>query len=613
MPLFSGTAREADPMADLNPEQRSAVLHDGGPALVLAGPGTGKTLVLAGRVARLIRSGVPPRSILAVTFTNRAASEMKKRLIAMLPGEVSSQTVRVGTFHTFGLGIIRAHAEKTGRSAISSIIDEHDRRHILSRIAGGTFENINTLCEGISSMKRAPAEPNPPEDDALGSVLQQYERELRRLNALDFDDLITLPVVLFRQYPEILERCRAGLSHVLIDEYQDINGPQYQLVRLLVSEREGNLFAIGDPDQAIYGFRGADVGFINRFLDDYPQASVYSLKKSYRCSHIILRASRGVVEGERRRGAVLEGLSRGVRVNVTEHGSDRSEAEYVARSIERMMGGLRFFSMDSEIAEGGEEAVLNSLSEVAVLCRIREQMRTVEEAFGNHAIPYQAVGTDPFFREEPLISLVRLMKLARLGGREGMYASSHGAAGPAEGEMPEPFPDGIPVREGAERIIASHFEVERQRQRSPFRRFLDLCTGYGSDFHRFFQDLDLGSGPDVYDGELEQVTLMTLHAAKGLEFSCVFILGCEEGLIPCSLFHERNIDSSEERRLLYVGMTRAKKHLLLSHAKRRLLFGRIYHLKRSRFLDGIEEDLLSFGSAEAGKPRAPDSQLKLFG
>ena len=612
LPLFSQVPAEAALFSDLNPEQRRALMHGAGPALVLAGPGTGKTRVLASRAARLVLEGVDPRSILAVTFTNRAAAEMTKRIQSMLDVHRVSQGLQISTFHAFGLVIIGEQLEKTGRAEPFSIIEEDDRRELLSMITGAKAGAAEKLSESITQAKKALVAPEDIPDPDLQSVFAAYENELRANHAFDLDDLISLPAFIFRKFPDILDRYRSRFQWVLIDEYQDINNAQYQLIRMLMPSADANLFAIGDPDQAIYGFRGADVRFIDSFMEDYPHAMLYVLKKSYRCSNHILKASRGMMGQGTQRSGVLEGLSAGVKVQIAEQGSDRSEAEFVARTIERMMGGLRFFSMDSDITEGSEERELNSLAEFAVLCRIREQMNAVEEAFANHSIPYQAVGSVPFYREEPFRSIIDFMKLSTMPENTFIRTRLMKKKILRSGERVMPFPEGMKVRSAAEQLVAKYFNEERVRHELPFQRFFRLCDQFG-EFSRFFQHLDLGTGSDLYQAGTERVALMTLHAAKGLEFSCVFIIGCEEGLIPYTLFEHRETDRSEEKRLLYVGMTRAQRFLILSHARRRFLFGREFRLPRSLFLDSIEEELLERVRSEyPGRQMRTERQLDLF-
>ena len=611
--LFTPVLTLPNLLAELNPEQQKAAMHARGPALVLAGPGTGKTRVLTGRAACLIHEGVDADAIIAVTFSNRAAGEMRKRIAGIVTGEVSERNLHISTFHAFGLDILKGNPASFGRTEGFAILDEKDRGQIIAQIADVDQGEGDTIRTAISREKRRCGEQNERPDQELRKILHSYEETLIQHNAFDLDDLICKPVSLFRESRDVLRDYRARYRYMLIDEYQDINQAQYELVRLLMPGPEANLFAIGDPDQAIYGFRGADVGFIHRFLDDYPGAAVYSLKRSYRCSSFILKASQGMMGRSEGKPGFLEGLSSGIRVKITQQASDRSEAEFVARTIERMMGGLRFFSMDSDISEGSAEQDIQSLSDFAVLCRIREQMRPVVEAFENHTIPHQVIGTTPFYREEPVSSVIDLLKLSvmpantllrdRLIQRRVLSIN---------GSLAKRW-DGWLVKDAAESCAAQFFPEERMKNDRPFQRLFDLCGEFGTDMYAFLQYIDLGAGTDAYRKGLEQATLMTIHAAKGLEFPCVFIIGCEDGVIPYTLFAKRQADVDEERRLLYVGMTRAQKYLILSHVRKRFMFGKAYNLGRSRFLDTIEEELLDFSQAEYTlKHRKPDNQLELF-
>jgi uncharacterized protein (TIGR00375 family) len=614
LPLFSEGRPQTDFLGELNIEQRKAVVHRTGPALVLAGPGTGKTRVLTHRIASLLFDGVAAQSILAVTFTNRAAVAIQTRIESFLTHMSAISEIKVNTFHLYGLSILREHIERTGRSSGFSIIDEGDKKELILHEARRTGCDVGEILLGISDAKRNLLAPDDLEDGMIAEVYRNYESSLAQHNGFDFDDLVILPVQLFRSSPQILEDYRKRYTYILIDEYQDINFAQYQMIRMLMPSENANLFVIGDPDQAIYGFRGADVQFINRFIDDYPQASIFSLKTSYRCTDFILRASRGVMGNVDLKAGLLRGLSEGVKVHIVEHKTDRSEAEHVARTIERMMGGLRFFSMDSDISEGIKTEEIKSLADFAVLCRIKEQMRVLEEAFRNHSIPCQSVGNTPFYQENPLRSLIDVLKLSY--NMENSYLRNKlikRKVLKGKGPIPRPFNPACSVEDAAVFAAETYFAGEKDKDEQVFKRFFALCEDFGKDFRAFLQYIDLGSGTDTYKRTLEQVALMTLHAAKGLEFKCVFIPGCEEGLLPYSLFHERSFDPGEERRLLYVGMTRAQRFLFLSHANRRFLFGREYNLERSPFVKSVKEELFELSKSEyISKTAKREIQQDLF-
>ncbi|MEA3489528.1 MAG: UvrD-helicase domain-containing protein [Candidatus Omnitrophota bacterium] len=599
-PDADSAAGPAAPLKGLNPEQKKAAEHLSGPALIIAGPGTGKTRTLAHRIAGLIRTGTAsPGNILAVTFTNKAANEIKERLKVLLKGERVVTGTHVSTFHALGFSILKEFNEKTGRDKRFIIMDEEDKRLLLRRRAGCLKDRVGNISNAITAAKQNLRSANEIEDRDLAGIFDRYETILKELNAFDLDDLICWPVRLLNLYPEILASCREKYRWIMVDEYQDINFAQYQMIRKLMPGPGSNLCVIGDPNQAIYGFRGADVKFIGKFIDDYPGAAVYTFRKSYRCSDRILRASDNVIQSRTSRTGPLEGLRKGVKIKIVHTGSDKSEAEFVARTIEGMIGGLRFFSMDSSITGGNEEPEIKSLSDFAVLCRMKEQMKVLEKAFNDHGIPYQTVGNSPFFRQEPARSVIGLLR---------------SSMNPEEGSpKDEPVIGDGSVRDAISAIIDNRSSGKKPEDEALFQKLLDLADDFGDDLEGFLKFTALGAGVDTYRPGMENVALMTLHAAKGLEFKCVFIVGCENGLLPYSLFKTRESDPEEEKRLFYVGMTRAKEFLFLSRAEKRFLFGREYCLKRSPYLDSIEKELIE--SSKAGREKTgkkEDIQMTLF-
>ncbi|MCG7851807.1 MAG: ATP-dependent helicase [Methanosarcinaceae archaeon] len=319
---------------------------------------------------------------------------------------------------------------------------------------------------------------------------------------------------------------------------------------------------------------------------------------------------------------MLKGMSKGVKIKIAKSGSDKSEAEFVARTVEEMMGGLRFFSMDSSITQGNQDAGVHSLSDFVVLCRVRAQMEALEKAFNDHAVPYQVIGDTPFFQQEPVKSVIDLLRLSLNPTNDflKMQLIDKRIANPLElPSLLEQIREQPTVGAAVTFIIEHCFnrtEGEQAGSEALFKRLLHLAEPYETEIdgrEAFLKFAALGTAVDTYRPEMENVTLMTLHAAKGLEFKCVFIVGCEDGLLPYSLFSERESDPAEERRLLYVGMTRAKKFLFLTHAEKRRLGGREYLLKRSPFLDNIEKELIELSQGNPpGRETNPPVQRSLF-
>ncbi len=604
----------------LNPEQIAALTHDQGPLLIIAGPGTGKTKVLTHRIAHLIMNKqVSPDHILAVTFTKKAAMEMTTRITELVKRTDLINRLTISTFHAFGYRLLKSHSQYINRRPDFSIVDEDDKidilkkklrisKHRLSKIASAISlakQNIHTAAQLTESM----------EDRPLSDLFSEYESMLQNLNAVDLDDLIYKPVLLLMEQPEILSRCQQQYRWILIDEYQDINLAQYRLVRFLMPGADNNICVIGDPDQAIYGFRGADAGYIQSFKKDYPSAALYILKRSYRCSRTILKASSNVVRGNHDPDHILEGVHSGVNIKITPQPTDKSEAEFIGRTIEQMIGGLRFFSMDSAITKGNEEAGITSLSDFAVLCRANHLIPPIEKAFQDHSIPYQLIGELPFYKREPINWILEILAFSvnpdDLLRRERLSSSAFPGAERLR-LAPVPELNGSVVEE-LDQIIRDYFSDVEFAHREPLRLLRESARSFDMDYRGFLDQMRFGSGVDMYRPDTEQVALMTLHMSKGLEFNCVFIPGCEQGMIPYSVFPELGCNMEEERRLLYVGMTRAKQYLFLTHAMKRMVYGREYRFPRSEFLDWINQDIIDLMAQAPPQKRNRDSrQLDLF-
>ena len=592
-------------LGDLNPEQKAAVEYSDGASLILAGPGTGKTKTLTSKIYHLIDKGiVSPGQILAITFTNKAAGEMKHRLRSIL-GE-NGPVSQIFTFHGLGKFILEEHAGVLNRDRDFLIIDESDKLEILNSLPGINSVKVKKISSLISDIKQQVLKIP---DEESGVLLRAYEKKLEEFNAFDFDDLIAKTVELFLANRHILDKYRNSYPFIFIDEFQDTNLLQFELIKLLADGGHPNLCVVGDPNQAIYSFRGGGSKMITLFTEEFPGAKIFRLKTSYRCSNYILSASSGILtEGS----GFLSGLTEGVKIAVSEQATGKSEAEYIAREIVNLAGGVSFFSIDSDVAYGQKEEAINSLSDFAVLCRTRHQFKALEKAFHDHNIPYQAVGEKPFYSEPPLSSLLEVYHAAVYLNRN-QYA--RWLLKDKDLIFKQKLEDihqkiiRLPSAEGLGLVKETFFENEGIEEQD-FKRLANLA---GQKIPvDFISSLKLGTASDTYNEALEAVTLMTLHASKGLEFECVFIAGCEDGLIPYHLYG-RDAGKEEEARLLYVGMTRAKKFLYLSHARSRSLLNRTFKLPRSPFLDKIKKELVEKTKSDYRKKKEQKGQqLNLF-
>ena len=578
----SGT--DGGALDELDPEQRRAAGTTEGPLIILAGPGTGKTRTLTRRIAHLVRErSVPPGECLAITFTRRAAAEMAKRLEALVPDV--AEDVPVMTFHALGLSILRDHGSRLGLPD-PRIAAHRQRRELLREALSVSERQAERLLARISRMKRQGEASDPdPEDVEVRRALELHDARLRERGEVDFDDLIALPVRLLEEDPDIVAAYRARYRWISVDEYQDIDPLQYRLVKLL-APADGNLCVIGDPDQAIYGFRGADVRFFQRFQDDFPSARTVHLVRNYRSARTIVDASSqmiapaSLVPGRR-----LESRIPGPeRLEIHECATERAEAELVVHSIERLVGGSTFFSIDSGRVASHEGGAL-SFGDFAVLYRADAQAAALVEALHRSGIPFQKRSHQALAEVASVEAVLRAMEASLDSSRDGLAVHLERAA--AEVRETDPGIDGFlpPLRSLAER--------------------------HRNDFPGLLSELALGVDVDFWDPRAEAVSLLTLHAAKGLEFPVVFIVGCEDGILPLRWAGSAE-DPGEERRLFYVGMTRARERLFLSHARRRAWRGPPRDMERSPFLQDIEERLLALHDHRSSRKRPECRQLSFF-
>lgn len=624
----------------LNKEQFQAATHGEGPLLILAGAGSGKTSVLTARVAHLVlKRGVDPSSVLAVTFTNKAAGEIRERL-ADLVGEKAS-ALTVGTFHTLGLKILREEAEARGQGA-PTIYDEDEQtllvRLVMSELSIDDKEiPYKSVVWEINLAKNdnlSPEEFSRRADDnfkrSLAPIYERYQRKLKALGAIDFGDLICRPIRMLESEPGMLERYRTRFRHILVDEYQDTNQSQYALTRLL-SSGHGNLCVVGDPDQAIYGWRGADIKNILRFQEDFPSAKVIRLEQNYRSSKNILSASNSVIKNnsERMEKNLWTQADDGEPVTYEECLNEYQEARFTANRIRAAMSkepSLKF-------------------RDFTVLYRTNTQSRPFEELFFEEGVPYNIVGGYRFFdrREikdalaylkalanpEDSLNFLRIINVPPRGiGRSSLdkahaVAERHGLTlfqafrkavsdGQLQGSAAAGFVrlfEGLRGEMGKEGLheftsrvlhLTGYMEFWEKKKTEDAEERLKNLEGLvaaiknyeqghpGATLKDYLNLVAIMSDIDGFDSKSNRVTLMTMHSAKGLEFPFVFIAGLEEGIFP----HKRSLDEDgieEERRLCYVGMTRAKRQLFLLSAKNRSAGKETSLQFRSRFIDEIDQ------------------------
>ncbi len=627
----------------LNPDQLDAVAHESGPLLVIAGAGSGKTRVLTHRVAHLIHNGVHPSKILAITFTNKAAAEMRERVGALVGPVV--KTMWVSTFHSACVRILRANADALGYPRQFSIYDAADSNRLTSYVIRDlgldakrfTPRGVHSI---ISLWKNELIDPDEAQrraqnifDRKHADVYAEYQARLHKAGAMDFDDLLTNTVKLFREHGDVLEHYRQRFQHILVDEYQDTNQAQNEMV-LLLADGHRNVCVVGDSDQGVYGWRGADLRNILEFEQAFPDVTTVILDQNYRSTQTILDAANAVIDNnvERKPKSLWTDSGMGERI-VRYHAEDEGdEATWVA-------GTARQLHADDA----------TNFREMAVLYRTNAQSRVVEEAFMRLGIPYKVVGGTRFYDRREIkdamaylravinpadeVSVKRVLNVPKRGigdasvskldafaAVEGIAftdalrrADEAGITGPAvrgiasfvdlldtmstvvadpdqgPGDVLQSALDGSGylAELEAEDTIEAHTRIEN----------LGELVGSAREFtvmDEFLEQVALvADTDDLPDGEIEdQVVLMTLHSAKGLEFPVVFLVGCEEGIFPHNRALNEPTEMEEERRLAYVGITRAMKRLYMSHAWSRQLFGSTQYNPPSRFFDEIPESLV---------------------
>ena len=648
----------------LNPMQKEAVLHTEGPLLILAGAGSGKTRVLTHRIAYLIEEKeVNPWNILAITFTNKAAGEMRERVDSLVG--FGAESIWVSTFHSTCVRILRRYIEHLGYTTSFSIYDSDDQKTLMKQV----FKTLDidtkqykerSVLGIISSAKDKLISPeefllNAGQDfrqKKVGEIYREYQNQLKKNNALDFDDLIVKTVELFQNDSQILDYYQERFRYIMVDEYQDTNTAQFKLISLLAS-KYGNLCVVGDDDQSIYRFRGADIENILSFEQTFPGARVIKLEQNYRSTQNILDAANGVIRHNRGRKekSLWTANGTGDEILFKQFDDARDEADYIARQIR-----------DSEF----------SYQDQAVLYRTNAQSRLLEERCIFYNVPYRLVGGVNFYQRKEIkdilaylktvangvddLSVLRIINVPKRGigatsmGRVTMFASEHGmslysalrearmvpglgkavekigrfisqmecfrAMAQSEEYSIQDLIEAILEETGYEEELKAEGEIEAETRIENIQELINKAAAYEEDsqhpsLDEFLEQVALVADIDNLDYSEDRVTLMNLHSDKGLEFPKVYLAGMEDGLFPgmMAVSSDDPTDMEEERRLCYVGITRAKKELVITAARKRMTHGETRYCKPSRFVEEIPAELLKEERLEPvlGSARGADS------
>lgn len=623
-------------MDKLNKEQREAVLYTEGPLLILAGAGSGKTRVLTHKVAYLVKAkNISPFAILAITFTNKAAKEMKDRIFSLV-GNIA-YNIQISTFHSFGLKIIRENYKYLNLSNNFSILDEDDSITIIKKILeelnlDPKYYNPKAIKHLISNAKNELIDPeqyaryvNNPWDKIVLNVYKKYQEVLIKNNSVDFDDLLMLPIILFEENKEILTKYQDKYQYVLIDEYQDTNEAQYVLSKMICAKYK-NICVVGDGDQSIYSFRGANYNNILNFEKDYPNAKVILLEENYRSTKTILNAANNVIKNNKLRKDknLWTEKKEGDKIKYYLAFDEKDEALYVVKEIKKLI----------------EEGFI--YNEIVVLYRTNAQSRVIEEAFLKENIPYKVIGGYNFYSRKEIKDLVAYMKLIHnekdnisllriintpkrgIGPKiinnliEKADLEGKSIYEVIDGEKEQEFKnlieelkndskhltltelvDTIMKKSGIKEDLENEGNINAKIRLENLEEFKSITKAFEErhgviSLAEFLMEISLISSNEEVKEEKDKVSLMTVHAVKGLEFNIVFIVGLEEGLFPHVNSFDNLNDLEEERRLFYVGVTRAKEKLYLINARNRLIFGNRRNNETSRFIREIEDEYIEY-------------------
>jgi len=675
----------------LNKDQKKAVLHKKGPLIIMAGPGTGKTRTLTHRIAHLVKDNkVLPENILAVTFTNKAAVEMRERLEILIKGV--KELPLIATFHSLCFKILQ---EQKNIPKLSIIDDDERKSLVLEALKdikkkGITInEKPQVFLDKVVSAKQQIIGPDDYIKDITGEknaesfplFYRVYQNLLATQKHCDFEDLIYMVVKMFENNDRIRKKYTDRFKFIFVDEYQDLNHGQYRIIKALAppDSSNNNLCIVGDPNQSIYGFRGSDVKYFDQFTIDYSDAKVITLTKNYRSTETILEASYQIIKNRNMSGSAeetknsiksgnfakrvysqIEGLKK---IIILERSTEKAEAESVSRAIEQMIGGTGHHSIDTGRVKEPYSIKERSFSDFAVLYRTRSQRQIIEDVFDKRGIPVQVVSKDKSLNKKYIKQSISLLKIIEGVGsyidvervnkvitpgisrqtvdifkswsKKSKFSLKKAVMNSARFPLPEmsrqrqinfrAFMDsfsrlkkemkGMTVEKKL-LYITENTKLKTTVKNSPeskdaFNKLIDISKNHGKDTDEFFTATALQTDTDTYYPQAEKVSLMTMHAAKGLEFPVVFITGCEKGYIPFERGEDKQTDINEERRLFYVAMTRAKERLYLTRAKKRRVFGKAVSRNLSPFVEDIEKRLRTH-EAPVPKNKKRHVQLELF-
>lgn len=617
---------------ELNSEQKKAVEHINGPMLVLAGAGSGKTKVLTSRIANLINKGISPYNILAITFTNKAAKEMKDRVVKLIGKE--AYNIQISTFHSLGLKILKENYNLLGYEKNFTIIDSDDVLTIIKKIMKdknmskdryNPREIKNKISSAKNEMMSIEAFSKVEFDHNIIEVYKEYQKKLKNGNSVDFDDLLILPIKLFKNYPRVLEEYQDKYKYILIDEYQDTNEAQYIFSKLL-SSKYRNIFVVGDNDQAIYAFRGANYKNILNFEKDYPEAKTILLEENYRSTKTILNAANSVIKNNRERKDknLWSNNIEGNKIKYKEVANEKEEASFVGEEIKKLL------------SKGVNE------EEIAVLYRTNAQSRVIEEEMLKKNIKYRVIGSFYFYNRKEIkdllcylrlinnhkddVSLLRIINTPRRGIGDKTIENLTELAAQNNTSLYEAIEKGkelefknlieeltksseslsltelideILEKSGIKKELSTSKLLEDEIRLENLNEFKGVTKSYEEEYGSatlgdFLDEISLVSDMSEHQDSSNRVSLMTIHSVKGLEYNYVFIIGMEEGIFPH--YNAINDGSSsaieEERRLCYVAITRAKKELYITSADTRMLFGNISRNAPSRFIKEIDKEYI---------------------